>query len=52
MIENIIKMYRQGHYLEEIANEIGVDTCYINEVIEMYYTKKTLEEYMTNDSEG
>ena len=34
MIDNIIKMYNEGWNVEDISNELGVNECYILEILE------------------
>ena len=34
MIENIIKMYNEGWNVEDISDELGVNECYILEILE------------------
>jgi len=34
MIEDIIKMYNEGWNVEDISDELGVDECYILEILD------------------
>lgn len=34
MIENIINMYNEGWNVEDISDELGVNECYILEILE------------------
>lgn len=34
MIEDIIKMYNEGWNVEDISDELGIDECYILEILE------------------
>ena len=34
MIQDIINMYNEGWNVEDISDELGVDECYILEVLE------------------
>ena len=34
MIQDIINMYNEGWNVEDISDELGVDECYILEILE------------------
>ena len=34
MIQDIINMYNEGWNIEEISDELGIDECYIIEILE------------------